>query len=59
MVEFATPLSNDEDCVDAYHDDEPLRYRTVDNIFGDQPIPRLAMHVRHNLLLTSHSLFAT
>ena len=37
-VEFATPLSNDEDRVDAYHDDEPLRYRTVDSIFSDQPV---------------------
>jgi hypothetical protein len=43
-VEFATPLFDDEDRVDAYHDDEPLRYRTVDNIFGDQPAPGLAMH---------------
>jgi hypothetical protein len=43
-VEFPTPPSNDEDRVDAYHDDEPLRYRTLDNIFGDQPVPRLVMH---------------
>lgn len=43
-VEFATPLSNDEDRVDAYHDDEPLRYRTVDNILGDQPVPGMAVH---------------
>ena len=43
-VEFATPLFDDEDRVDAYHDDEPLRYRTLDNIFGDQPIPGLAVH---------------
>jgi hypothetical protein len=43
-VEFATPLSDDKDCIDAYHDDEPLRYRTLDNILGDQPIPGLAMH---------------
>ena len=34
-VEFTTPLSDDEDRVDAYHDDEPLHYRTLDNIFGD------------------------
>jgi hypothetical protein len=44
MVDFDTPLSDDEDCVDAYHDDEPLRYRTLDNIFDDQPIPGLATH---------------
>jgi hypothetical protein len=43
-VEFATPLSDDEDRINAYHDDEPLRYRTLDNIFGDQPVPGLAMH---------------
>ena len=43
-VEFATSLSDDEDHVDAYHDDEPLRYRTLDNIFGDQPVPGLAVH---------------
>ena len=43
-VEFATPLSDDEDRADAYHDDEPLRYRTLDNIFGDQPVPGLAVH---------------
>ena len=43
-MEFATPLSDDEDHVDAYHDNEPLRYRTLDNILGDQPVPGLAMH---------------
>ena len=43
-VEFSTPLSNDEDRINVYHDDEPLRYRTMDNILGDQPIPRLMMH---------------
>jgi hypothetical protein len=43
-VEFTTPLSNNEDRIDAYHDNEPLRYRTLDNIFSDQPIPGLAMH---------------
>jgi hypothetical protein len=44
MVELATPLSNDEDRVDAYHDDEPLCYRTLDNILGDQPVPEMAVH---------------
>jgi hypothetical protein len=43
-VEFVTPLSNDEDHVDAYHDDKPLHYRTMDNILGDQLVPGLAMH---------------
>jgi hypothetical protein len=44
MMEFATPPTNIEDRVDAYHDDEPLRYRTLDNIFGDQLVPGLAIH---------------
>jgi hypothetical protein len=44
MVEFATPLSNDEDRVVAYHDDEPLHYHNMDNIFGDQPVHGLATH---------------
>jgi hypothetical protein len=43
-VELATPLSNDEDRVDAYHDGEPLRYRTLDNILGDQPVLDMAVH---------------
>ena len=39
-VKFATPLEDDEDHLDAYHDDdEPLRYRTMGNILGDAPTP--------------------
>jgi hypothetical protein len=53
-VEIATPLSNDEDRVDAYHDDEPLRYCTMDNIFGDQPIPRLVTHDLERELHLAH-----
>ncbi|KAK3124877.1 hypothetical protein QOZ80_7BG0595270 [Eleusine coracana subsp. coracana] len=37
-VEFATPLSRDEERIDAYHDGEPLRYRTMEDILGDQPV---------------------
>jgi transposase InsO family protein len=36
---FVTPLADDADHVDAAHDDTPLRYRTVDNILGDQAVP--------------------
>jgi hypothetical protein len=43
-VEFATPLSHDEERIDAYHDSEPLRYRTMENLLGDQPVPGLASH---------------
>jgi hypothetical protein len=44
LVEFATPLSHDEERIDAYHDGEPLRYRTMENLLGDQPVPGLAPH---------------
>jgi hypothetical protein len=37
-VEFATPLSHDEERIDAYHDGEPLRYRMMENLLGDQPV---------------------
>jgi hypothetical protein len=43
-VEFATPLSYDEERIDAYHDGEPLRYRTMENLLGDQPVPGLVPH---------------
>ncbi|KAK3122095.1 hypothetical protein QOZ80_8BG0665070 [Eleusine coracana subsp. coracana] len=42
-VEFATPLSRDEERIDAYHDSEPLRYRTMEDILGDQPVPGPAL----------------
>jgi hypothetical protein len=43
-VEFATPLSHDEERIDAYHDSEPLRYHMMENLLGDQPVPRLVPH---------------
>jgi hypothetical protein len=43
-VEFATPLSHDEERIDVYHDGEPLRYRTMENLLGDQPVPGLVPH---------------
>jgi hypothetical protein len=43
-MEFATPLSHDEECIDAYHDGEPWRYRTMENLLGDQSVPGLAPH---------------
>jgi hypothetical protein len=43
-VEFATPLSHDEERIDAYHDDEPLQYHTMQNLLGDQPVPGLVPH---------------
>jgi hypothetical protein len=43
-VEFATPLSHDEECIDAYHDGESLWYRMMENLLGDQPVPGLVPH---------------
>ena len=48
-MEFASPLEGDEDWVDAWQDDEPLRDRTVANIIGNAstppPPPRLFVEV--------------
>jgi hypothetical protein len=43
-AEFATPLCHDEERIDAYHDGEPLRYRTMENLLGDQPVSGLVSH---------------
>jgi hypothetical protein len=43
-VEFATPLSHDEERIDAYHDDESLRYRTMEDILDNQPVSGLVPH---------------
>jgi hypothetical protein len=43
-VEFATPLSHDEEQIDAYHDGEPLRYHMIENLLGDQPVSGLSPH---------------
>jgi hypothetical protein len=38
-VEFANPLSHDEERIDACYDGGPLRYRMVEDLLGDQPVP--------------------
>jgi hypothetical protein len=43
-MEFTTPLSHDEERINAYHDGEPLRYRMMENLLGDQPMPGLVPH---------------
>jgi hypothetical protein len=43
-VEFATPLSHDQERINACYDDEPLRYRTMEDLLGDQPVPGLVPH---------------
>jgi hypothetical protein len=44
LVEIATPLSHDEEHIDVYHDGESLRYRTMENLLGDRPVPGLVPH---------------
>ena len=61
QIEHATPLEDDDDRLDAYHEDEPLRYRTVSNIIGQQPTPPPAtrlfaeLHLTHSGEPTSHT----
>jgi len=43
-VEFTTPHTHDEERIDAYHDGEPLRYRTMEDLLGDQLVPGLVPH---------------
>jgi hypothetical protein len=43
-VEFVTPLSHDEERIDACYDSEPLRYRTMKDLLGDQPVLGLVPH---------------
>lgn len=35
-IKYAAPLEDDEDRLDAYYVDEPLRYHMMANILGDQ-----------------------
>jgi hypothetical protein len=44
LVEFATLLSHDEEHIDVYHDGEPLQYRMMENLHGDQPVLGLVPH---------------
>jgi hypothetical protein len=43
-VEFATPLSHDEEHIDACYDGELLQYRMMEDLLGDQPVPGLVPH---------------
>ena len=44
VATFATPLENNEDHLNAVHDDTPLRYRTMDDILDDQTEPAIVQH---------------
>lgn len=50
-MELVTPLSHDEERIDACHDDEPLRYRTVEDLLIDPSVPGLASR---NLTMELH-----
>jgi hypothetical protein len=54
-VEFASPPSNIDTYVDAFHDGEEVRFRTMENIVGNAMTPGMARHVLNDveLLLTS------
>jgi hypothetical protein len=43
-VEFATPLSHDEERIDAYHDSEPLQYHMMENLLDNQLVLGLVFH---------------
>jgi hypothetical protein len=43
-VEFATLLSHDGERINTYHNGEPWRYHTMEDILRDQPMPELAPH---------------
>jgi hypothetical protein len=38
-VDFTSPLSHDEERIDTYCDGKPLRYRTMEDLLGDQSMP--------------------
>jgi hypothetical protein len=52
QIELATPLEDDEDRLDAFYNDEPLRYRTMTNIIGDESSQGLAPRLFAQLHLT-------
>jgi hypothetical protein len=45
QIESATALQDDEDRLDAFYDGEPLRYRRLDNILGDEAVPEVEPRV--------------
>jgi hypothetical protein len=45
LVKLVTPLSHDEERVDACYDGEPLRYRKVEGLLIDPSVPGLASRI--------------
>jgi hypothetical protein len=54
-VEFASPPSNVDAYVDAFHDGDEVRFRTLENIIEDTAAPRMESRLLDDaeLLLTS------
>ncbi|CAA0839612.1 cysteine-rich RLK (RECEPTOR-like protein kinase) 8 [Striga hermonthica] len=54
-VEFASPPSNIDEYVDAFHDGEEVRFRRMDNLVGNSVVPGLASRLLDDqeLLLVS------
>jgi hypothetical protein len=42
-TEFATPISDDEERLDMFHEDSPVRYRRMDQVIGDELNPGQAV----------------
>jgi hypothetical protein len=42
-TEFATPISDDEERLDTFHEDSPVRYRRMDQVIGDELNPGQAV----------------
>jgi hypothetical protein len=43
-MEFATPLSHDEERIDAYHDGDLLWYHMMEELLSDRPVSGLVPH---------------
>lgn len=59
QIESTTPLQDDEDRLDAFYDGEPLRYRRIDNILGDEAVPDVEPRVCAELHLTHAGEWST
>jgi hypothetical protein len=43
--EFASPLEDDEERRNVFHDGTPIRYRRINDVIGDEPVPGKAERV--------------
>jgi hypothetical protein len=45
VVKFVTLINGDEECLDVFHEDSPVRYRHMNQVIGDKPVPGQAVRV--------------